>query len=122
MTPQLAVPRIADQENPVLQEAERDGYIHPHTEPRSRIFEGTSGSTGVSLAVVARALGYEAGVCTSQSASPELRPRPEIVLPDDTAREKYELIEKMGARVVKGTLVCPRIQVCGLMSASQCDR
>lgn len=30
------------------------------------------------------------------------RMREEIVLPDDTAREKAELMEKLGAEVVKG--------------------
>jgi len=49
------------------------------------VFEGTSGSTGISLALVALALGYEA----------------EIVLPDDTATEKSQLIENMGATIVK---------------------
>lgn len=49
------------------------------------MFEGTSGSTGISLALVALALGYEA----------------EIVLPDDTATEKSQLIENMGATIVK---------------------
>lgn len=54
----------------VLQDAERECLIHPRTEPRSKIFEGTSGSTGVSLAVVARAMGYEAGRSTRVYHSP----------------------------------------------------
>ncbi|MBW0487058.1 hypothetical protein O181_026773 [Austropuccinia psidii MF-1] len=69
----------------IIRQAEQAKKITPHTNPRSRIFEGTSGSTGISLAFVARALGYEA----------------EIFLPDDTATEKSELIHKMGATVTK---------------------
>ncbi|PLW46570.1 hypothetical protein PCASD_07384 [Puccinia coronata f. sp. avenae] len=69
----------------IIREAESTGKIIPFTSPRCRVFEGTSGSTGISLALVARALGYEA----------------EIVLPDDTAAEKSQLIENMGATVVK---------------------
>ncbi|KAG0144778.1 hypothetical protein CROQUDRAFT_672193 [Cronartium quercuum f. sp. fusiforme G11] len=69
----------------IIREAERQGSISPHASPKWKIFEGTSGSTGISLALVARALGYET----------------EIVLPDDTAHEKIELIEKMGGTVIK---------------------
>lgn len=69
----------------IIQEAESRGEISPNAIPKWKIFEGTSGSTGISISLVARALGYEA----------------EIVLPDDTAREKSELIEKMGAKVIK---------------------
>ncbi|KAA1115751.1 hypothetical protein PGTUg99_030292 [Puccinia graminis f. sp. tritici] len=69
----------------VIREAEKKGTIVPYASPRCRVFEGTSGSTGISLALVARALGYEA----------------EIVLPDDTAVEKSQLIENMGATIVK---------------------
>lgn len=107
----------------VISEAEKSGKIIPYTSPRCRIFEGTSGSTGISLALVARALGYEAGMF------PLLLPPPppkdsitlcltyistifqfsnssiEIVLPDDTATEKLELIEKMGGTIVKGIYV-----------------
>jgi cysteine synthase A len=37
----------------VIDDAERLGYLRPHT--GSRIFEGTVGSTGISLATIARA-------------------------------------------------------------------
>jgi len=37
----------------VIDDAERLGLLRPHT--GSRIFEGTSGSTGISLALIARA-------------------------------------------------------------------
>lgn len=42
----------------VIRMAEEAGLLHPHT--GSRIFEGTVGSTGISIATMARALGYEA--------------------------------------------------------------
>ena len=37
----------------VIDDAERQGLLHPHT--GSRIFEGTVGSTGISIATVAKA-------------------------------------------------------------------
>jgi cysteine synthase len=37
----------------VIDDAESLGYLRPHT--GSRIFEGTVGSTGISLATIARA-------------------------------------------------------------------
>ncbi|KAJ1825770.1 Cysteine synthase 2, partial [Coemansia sp. RSA 2703] len=40
----------------LIERAEERGDLHPHTQ--SCIFEGTSGSTGISLAMVARAKGY----------------------------------------------------------------
>ncbi|KAK0503991.1 PALP-domain-containing protein [Armillaria luteobubalina] len=42
----------------MIDDAERQGLIHPHT--GSRIFEGTVGSTGISIATIARARGYDA--------------------------------------------------------------
>lgn len=42
----------------VIQQAEEEGLVHPHTD--SCIFEGTSGSTGISIAGIARARGYKA--------------------------------------------------------------
>ncbi|KAJ3042043.1 Cysteine synthase 2 [Rhizophlyctis rosea] len=67
----------------VISEAERKGLITPNT--GCTIFEGTVGSTGISLAVIARAKGYKC----------------HIVMPDDQAKEKYELLEKLGATVEK---------------------
>ncbi|GET66920.1 PALP-domain-containing protein [Rhizophagus irregularis DAOM 181602=DAOM 197198] len=49
------------------------------------IFEGTSGSTGISIAMIAKAKGYNAW----------------IIMPDDQAKEKYQLLEKLGATVEK---------------------
>ncbi|TKY86254.1 hypothetical protein EX895_005079 [Sporisorium graminicola] len=65
----------------ILRDAEEEGLLYPHT--GSCIFEGTVGSTGISLATLARAKGY----------------RCSIVIPDDVAREKVELLEKLGAEI-----------------------
>ncbi|KAJ2656557.1 Cysteine synthase 2 [Coemansia sp. RSA 1200] len=65
----------------LVERAELSGELEPHT--GSCIFEGTSGSTGISLAMVARAKGY---AC-------------HIVMPSDQAIEKSELLERHGARV-----------------------
>ncbi|CEI88853.1 Putative Cysteine synthase A [Rhizopus microsporus] len=63
--------------------AEEQNILIPHT--GSTIFEGTVGSTGISIAMIARAKGYRAW----------------IVMPDDQAKEKYQLLEKLGATVEK---------------------
>lgn len=47
------------------------------------IFEGTSGSTGISFAILANALGYKAHIC----------------LPDDTSPEKLQLLKSLGAEL-----------------------
>lgn len=65
----------------ILKDAEDEGLLYPHT--GSCIFEGTVGSTGISLATLARAKGY----------------RCSIVIPDDVAREKVELLQKLGAEI-----------------------
>ncbi|CAG8571683.1 7430_t:CDS:2 [Paraglomus occultum] len=65
----------------MIRQAESQGLIYPNT--GSTIFEGTSGSTGISIAMIARAKGYNAW----------------IVMPDDQAEEKYQLLEKLGATV-----------------------
>ncbi len=65
----------------VLNDAEEEGLLHPRT--NSCIFEGTVGSTGISLATLARAKGY----------------RCHIVIPDDVAMEKVEVLRKLGAEV-----------------------
>ncbi|KAJ3156372.1 hypothetical protein HDU89_004154 [Geranomyces variabilis] len=67
----------------IIDEAEAAGHIVPHR--GDTIFEGTVGSTGISLAVIARARGH----------------RCHIVMPDDQAQEKYALLEKLGATVEK---------------------
>ncbi|GAA5970378.1 hypothetical protein JCM11641_001687 [Rhodosporidiobolus odoratus] len=65
----------------IIQQAEAEGLIHPHT--GSCIFEGTSGSTGISIAGIARARGYSA----------------HIILPDDVAKEKIQMLRILGAEV-----------------------
>ncbi|KAJ2740912.1 Cysteine synthase 2 [Coemansia sp. BCRC 34301] len=63
----------------VITQAEQRGELVPG----SCIFEGTSGSTGISLAMVARARGY---AC-------------HIVMPSDQALEKSQLLQRYGATV-----------------------
>lgn len=57
----------------IVNDAESKGLIHPHT--NSTIFEGTVGSTGISLALVCRAKGYKC----------------HILMPDDQSQAKYGL-------------------------------
>ncbi|RHY41428.1 hypothetical protein DYB30_014261, partial [Aphanomyces astaci] len=63
----------------IFEDAEARGLLGPG----GTIVEGTSGSTGISLALLARAKGYN---CL-------------IVMPDDQAKEKGELLQKFGATV-----------------------
>ncbi|KAG2148687.1 tryptophan synthase beta subunit-like PLP-dependent enzyme [Suillus bovinus] len=65
----------------IIEDAERQGLLHPHTE--SRIFEGTVGSTGISIATIARARGYDTT----------------IIMPDDVAQEKVNALQALGADV-----------------------
>lgn len=67
----------------MIKTAEANGTLHPYV--GNTIFEGTVGSTGISIAMVARARGYNAW----------------IVMPDDQAQEKYQLLEKLNATVEK---------------------
>ncbi|KAF9917645.1 hypothetical protein BX616_000332 [Lobosporangium transversale] len=67
----------------MINTAERDHVLTPGN--GSTIFEGTVGSTGISLAMIAKARGYNAW----------------IVMPDDVAQEKSQLLEKLGAHVEK---------------------
>lgn len=61
----------------IIQENERSGIL----KPGDVIFEGTSGSTGISLAMLANAMGYKAHIC----------------LPNDTSEEKMQLLRLYGA-------------------------
>eukprot|EP00123_Amoebidium_parasiticum_P022799 comp9532_c0_seq1/m.4565 comp9532_c0_seq1/g.4565 ORF comp9532_c0_seq1/g.4565 comp9532_c0_seq1/m.4565 type:complete len:389 (-) comp9532_c0_seq1:654-1820(-) len=63
----------------IVIEAENEGLL----KPGDTIYEGTAGSTGVSLAMIARARGYR---CV-------------IFMPDDQALEKVELLRTFGAGV-----------------------
>ncbi|KAL8714790.1 MAG: hypothetical protein Q9220_001303 [cf. Caloplaca sp. 1 TL-2023] len=61
--------------------AEEQGLLTPHS--GDTIYEGTVGSTGISLATICRARGYLAHIC----------------MPSDQATEKSDLLLKLGAVV-----------------------
>ncbi|KAL1393850.1 tryptophan synthase beta subunit-like PLP-dependent enzyme [Phyllosticta capitalensis] len=65
----------------IIRMAEEEGLLTPHS--GDMIYEGTVGSTGISLAAICRARGYLAHIC----------------MPDDVALEKSDLLEKLGAEV-----------------------
>ncbi|KAH6900244.1 tryptophan synthase beta subunit-like PLP-dependent enzyme [Thelonectria olida] len=65
----------------MIREAEAQGLLVPHR--GDTIYEGTVGSTGISLATLARAKGYRAHIC----------------MPDDMAMEKSDLLLQLGATV-----------------------
>lgn len=65
----------------MIETAEADGLLKPHS--GDVIYEGTVGSTGISLATLARARGYRAHIC----------------MPNDMAIEKSDLLLKLGATV-----------------------
>ncbi|KAI1322398.1 cysteine synthase-like protein [Xylariaceae sp. FL0255] len=65
----------------IILTAESQGLLVPYR--GDTIFEGTVGSTGISLAALARARGYKAHIC----------------MPDDQAREKSDLLHHLGATV-----------------------
>ncbi|KAF8532519.1 PALP-domain-containing protein [Gautieria morchelliformis] len=67
----------------VIKDAERQGFLYPHS--GSCIFEGTVGSTGISIAMIARARGYNTT----------------IIMPDDVADEKARALEALGAKIEK---------------------
>ena len=86
----------------IVNEAERQGLLAPRprrrasaragsaaatrTATRDTIFEGTSGSTGISLAGIASARGYDA----------------HIVMSDDVSQDKVNLLTALGATVERG--------------------
>ncbi|KAF1944147.1 PALP-domain-containing protein [Clathrospora elynae] len=65
----------------IIEMAEERGLLIPHS--GDTIYEGTVGSTGISLAVICRARGYKAHIC----------------MPNDVAIEKSDLLLKLGAEV-----------------------
>ncbi|EGO25956.1 hypothetical protein SERLADRAFT_361323 [Serpula lacrymans var. lacrymans S7.9] len=68
-----------------IQDAEKQGLLYPNT--GSRIFEGTVGSTGISIATIAK-------------ASSVIRPTSlAIIMPDDVAEEKVKALQALGADV-----------------------
>jgi len=64
----------------MIEAAEKEGRLHPGV----TLLEPTSGNTGISLAMVARQRGYEL-IC---------------VMPENTSRERRQLLEMYGARIV----------------------
>lgn len=67
----------------IIEHAEKEGKLRPGFP--DKVFEGTSGSTGISLALVCCAKGYEA----------------HIVIPDDTSEDKVRLLKMYGAQIHK---------------------
>lgn len=67
----------------ILDDAEAAGLLQPYT--GCRIFEGTVGSTGISLATLSAARGYETT----------------IIIPDDVAAEKALALLALGAHIEK---------------------
>ncbi|PHH78927.1 hypothetical protein CDD82_2755 [Ophiocordyceps australis] len=72
----------------MITEAERAGLLVPHR--GDTVYEGSVGSTGISLAALARARGYRAHIC----------------MPDDQSAEKSDLLLSLGA-VVERVPVAP---------------
>lgn len=65
----------------IIQAAQSSGKITPHA--GDTIYEGTVGSTGISLAILSKALGYDCHIC----------------IPDDQSEEKVTLLTRLGAEV-----------------------
>ncbi|KAK3394316.1 cysteine synthase-like protein [Podospora didyma] len=65
----------------MIQVAETEGLLAPNQ--GDTIYEGTVGSTGISIAALARARGYRAHIC----------------MPDDQSAEKSDLLHHLGATV-----------------------
>lgn len=65
----------------IIKSNEQLGKLKPFN--NDIIFEGTSGSTGISFAMLCNALGYTAHIC----------------LPDDTSPEKLQLLKSLGAEL-----------------------
>ncbi|KAK6342749.1 hypothetical protein TWF718_008137 [Orbilia javanica] len=69
----------------IILKAEEEGHLRPFS--GDKVFEGTVGSTGVSLAHICRARGYLAHIC----------------MPSDQSLEKSNLLLKLGAVVERVT-------------------
>jgi len=69
----------------MIRTAEEEGLLTPGQ--GDTIYEGTVGSTGISLATLARALGYKAHIC----------------MPNDQSTEKSDLLHHLGAEVERVT-------------------
>ncbi|KAG7191810.1 putative mitochondrial cysteine synthase [Scheffersomyces spartinae] len=62
----------------IIRHYEQNGVIKPHRD--DVLVEGTSGSTGISLALLANAMGYKCHIC----------------LPNDTSKEKLDSLTALG--------------------------
>lgn len=88
----------------VIEDAEAQGLLYPNT--GSVLFEGTVGSTGISLATVGKAKWVE-NLYMSVINNLQYHWRSAmhrgyescIIMPDDVAIEKVQILEKLGARV-----------------------
>jgi cysteine synthase len=69
----------------MIKTAEEEGFLTPGQ--GDTIYEGTVGSTGISLATLARAKGYKAYIC----------------MPNDQSTEKSDLLHHLGATVERVT-------------------
>ncbi|RFU28182.1 hypothetical protein B7463_g8150, partial [Scytalidium lignicola] len=69
----------------MIKMAEEEGLLTPYQ--GDTIYEGTVGSTGISLATLARARGYKAYIC----------------MPNDQSKEKSDLLNHLGAIVERVT-------------------
>ncbi len=69
----------------MIRRAEEQGALRPG----GTIVEGTAGNTGIGLGLLGRERGY----------------RVVVTMPDNQAREKYELLEAMGVEVLRGPAV-----------------
>lgn len=65
----------------MIRRAEQDGLLRPG----GTIVEGTAGNTGIGLGLLGRERGY----------------RVVVTMPDNQAREKYELLEALGVEIVR---------------------
>lgn len=65
----------------IISNAEEAGLLRPHT--GDTVYEGTVGSTGISLATICRARGYKVHIC----------------MPSDQSIEKRSLLQMLGAEV-----------------------
>ncbi|KAI1003029.1 Cysteine synthase 2 [Podosphaera aphanis] len=65
----------------VIRKAEGEGLLVPGR--GDTIYEGTVGSTGISLAILAKSMGYKAHIC----------------MPSDQSQEKVDLLRSLGAHV-----------------------
>lgn len=69
----------------IIKTFSEEQHIHGSKDKKNRVFEGTSGSTGISLALCCNAMGFSC----------------HISLPDDTSQEKLSLLTALGAIVNK---------------------